>query len=526
MAFFIDIANLGMALIALPTIQQELHYSDSELQWVMSSYTLTFGGFLLVGGRLGDILGFRTLLNTGLFLFTAFTLGCALVKSGIGLLVLRAFQGLAAALTIPSAQAHIGLFFPDESSRAMALGGWGACGSMGFVLGPIIGGALTSTIGWRWIFWLPLIISGTTFVAALIFIPSREEKRAPAFAHLLARLDLPGVLTSVPGLILLTFALTSGNANENHGWSTGTVIATLIVSVVLLTAFVVIEMKFAKDPLLPHRMWERGNPLLPSAALAAATYAVWQGSNFFLTLELQDFGFTPLQTAIRFLPLGVSAFMVNMIVPRLVAPVGPRLLFLAGWLTAIPGIVLLALLRDRDDYFRFAFPGMILYIAGVGTVYLVANFVVVGSAKPEEQGTVAGVYNMSLQVGGAVLGLAVLTAVQNGVTNSQGGPGDAHARLLGYRAAYYGAIALAASGAVFSVFAIRSVDRPKGAVLEDGEGAGADAKSTGTTMGKEDAVNEKERERQGELGAGAVGTSNPRGVESPAEVVEKGLLSA
>lgn len=263
-------------------------------------------------------------------------------------------------------------------------------------------------------------MAGTTFVAAFIFVPSRNDiKSRRDFSQVLSRLDLPGVFTSIPGLILLTFALTSGNENNNRGWSSAAVIVTLVISVLLLLFFVYIEAKVSMDPLLPKQMWQRGNPLLPSAALAAATYAVWQGLNYFLTLELQgqlhdavqymkslnmyilfcqnsDFGFSALSTSIRFLPLGVSAFLINMIVPRLLVPLGPRILFVAGWLITIPGVVLLSLLRDGGDYWRFAFPGMILYILGVCTVYLVANIVVVGSAAPEDQGTVAGVYNVCL----------------------------------------------------------------------------------------------------------------------------------
>ncbi|PSR81371.1 aminotriazole resistance protein [Coniella lustricola] len=443
--FFVDIGNLGMCTIALPTIKNELGFDESSLQW--------YGGFLMVGGRLGDILGQEIVLKVSMVAFTVFTLVCALVSSDIGFLVSRALQGMAAAFTIPSAQAMIGHVFPDPKEHALALSWWGATGSMGFVLGPIVGGLFTSLLTWRWIFWFTIILEGSLAVLAMILFHNVEaphQKRSLRLDHVLAQSDPIGTGLSTPGLILLVYALTAGN---QVGWSNASVISTLALAVVLLLAFVIVEKKIARYPFVPPHLWKTGS-LGVGCALTAITYAVWQGANYFLTIQLQDLGFTPLETALRFLPLGITAFLVNMIIPHLLAPVGPRNLLLASWLFAIAGITLLTFVHSKADYWHLCVPGMVLYILGVGTVYYVSMVIVVTSAPPEDQGSVAGVFNMSLNIGGAVLGMAILTVVANSVTNSHGGQSFIGARLRGYQASYYGAIAWSVLATLISAYLV------------------------------------------------------------------------
>ncbi|KAI2626411.1 aminotriazole resistance protein [Xylaria nigripes] len=456
LVFFVDIANLGMANIALPTIQKSLGYDDGTLQWVLTAYSLAFGGLLMAGGRLGDIFGHRSVLIFGMTLFNIATLICALVRDPIGFLIGRAFQGVAAAFTIPSAQSLVALSFEDPQSRVRAFATWGASGSTGFVFGPIIGGLLTSLVSWQWIFWFSLIVEGALEISALALLftnnlpvaASASEKRESKWAGLHIRLDVLGTALSIPALVLLVFGLTTGNI---VGWDKAEVIATIVTAGVLLASFVFVEVKVSSDPILPKYIWGDRIRIL-GCVVAALTYGAWQGCNYLLTLQLQSFGFSALGTALRFLPLGITAMVTNIIVPLILKPVGARILLIGSWILVLVGIVLFSRMESGDDYWRLCLPGMILYIAGVGTVYFVGNVTVVATASQETQGTVSGVYNMFLNVGGAVLGVAVLTVITNSVTSNNGGKESPHAILDGYRAGYYGAIAMAVIGLVCSIF--------------------------------------------------------------------------
>ncbi|KAF9632088.1 Major facilitator superfamily [Lasiodiplodia theobromae] len=344
-AMFLDLANLSAITIALPTIQENFDVDAGNLQWMISAYSLTFGGFLLLGGRGGDIFGHRRVLLFGMVFFALFSLVCALSPTFIGLVIARAFQGIGAAFTIPPAQAHVALYFTEPAKKAKALGIWGAAGSLGFIIGLILGGVLTAFLGWRWIFWISLIISSLVIPAAYLILPrprsSRDATPPPSdgaspdvptdaaqkkFLHSLRerliRFDALGIALGVPGILLLTYALTSANAT---GWDAPSIIATLCASVVLLALFVAHERTASQAILAPHLFRSRSFDL--TLVLAVLTYAVRQACTYFLTVQLQrSFGYSAIRTSVLFIPLGVSALVCNTLSGRLVPVLGARVM--------------------------------------------------------------------------------------------------------------------------------------------------------------------------------------------------------
>ncbi|KAI1261345.1 aminotriazole resistance protein [Xylariaceae sp. FL1019] len=465
LVFFIDSATLVMANIALPTIKNDLNFDDGSLQWVLTAYALTFGGFLLAFGRLCDVFGHKSILIFGLTLFNVSSVVCAAAHNQIGLNIGRAFQGIGAAAAIPSAQSILSLTFDDPHKRNIAFAMWGASGSTGFVLGPVIGGLFTTLVSWEWIFWFLLIFEGTLEVVAIIIMPKSQRQHDVPWQQLPSRTDLLGSLLSLGGFVLIVYALTAGNI---EGWVAADVLATLIIGVLLLGVFVFTELKVAAHPLLPHYLWHDSTKL-SGCALAALTYAVWVGVNYLLTLELQEFGFTALSTALRFIPLGVTALIVNIVIPPLLKPVGPKPLLIGSWALAIVGLVLFVLMKSGDDYWRLCLPGMILYTFGIATIYYLGNVLVVATAAAADQGTISGVYNMFLNIGGAVLGVGLITLVADAVTQNNGPRDSPSALLAGYRAGYYYALGLSVLATIPSVFGMPSKKQLAAASAQDKE---------------------------------------------------------
>ncbi|KAM5441779.1 hypothetical protein MferCBS31731_003039 [Microsporum ferrugineum] len=477
---FLDLSNLSAVTIALPTIGEQLHTDQAQLQWVISAYALTFGSFLLLGGRSGDIFGHRRILLFGSYFFSLFTLVSALAPSFTALVIARAFQGIGAGFTIPSAQAHVAIYFPSPAERAKALGFWAAAGSMGFIVGLILGGVLTALLSWRWIFWITLILSAVVVPAAHIILPRAITAHSPASREItdqereenklfysiktrLIRFDVLGICLGVPSLLLLTYALTSANT---AGWSSPSIVSTLVISSVLLLVFALHEYR-APQALINPRLFSPSFTL--TLVLAVATYAVRQACSYFLTLQLQSYGSSPLHTALLFLPVGISALITNTAAGRLVPLLGARAMFVLGWGLCIPGVILFSFITQKTSYWHFTFPGMILYIAGLGVVYITANFVVVSNANKSDQGVVAGVFNVALQVGGSVLGLAVLTGVADGI-NGRYGSGNAEGKLslIGYQSVYYSCIILCAVALVLSLV-VKIPDAMKGSLWKNPE---------------------------------------------------------
>jgi MFS family permease len=352
-------------------------------------------------------------------------------------------------------------------------------------MGLILGGILTDFLGWRWIFWISFILLGVIIPAAFVILPqtARESGHVSSpstevpidsnvaksffksFKERASRFDVPGISLGLPGILILTYALTSSNQT---GWGSPSIIATLVVSFFLLLAFGFHE-SHASSAILPVHLF-RSVSFDLTLVLVINTFAVRQACTYFLTVQLQSFGNSPIHTSVLFIPLGVSALIWNTIAGRLVPIFGARFMFILGWSVSIPGVLLFSFVNEDTSYWRYAFPGMILYIAGIGTVYITASFVIVSSASRSDQGAAAGVFNVALQVGGSVVGLAVLTAVAQGIQEKYGASDTPAGELthVAYQSVYYSCVILCFIGLVLSAFAIEVPDSMKGSIWKRG----------------------------------------------------------
>lgn len=276
----------------------------------------------------------------------------------------------------------------------------------------------------------------------------------------LIRFDVLGICLGVPGLLLLTYALTSGNIS---GWGSPSIVSTLVVASILLIFFVYRECR-ASQALINPKLFDSSFSL--TLALAVVTNAVRQACAYFLTLQLQSYGNSPLHTSVLFLPMGVSVLIANSIAGRLVPVLGARIMFILGSALCIPSMVLFSLITEESSYWRFTFPGMILYIAGLGVVYTTANFVVVSSASKSDQGAVAAVFNVFLQVGGSICGLAVLTAMSNSIDRPFGTHSGSPEMLspVGYKSVYYSCLILSFVALLISLLCVRVPEAIRGSI--------------------------------------------------------------
>lgn len=316
MAQFMLILDIAIVNVALPPIAEDLGFSPGNLQLVVTAYALTFGGLLLLGGRLSDLLGRRNAFVWGLGLFTLASLGCGLAPSAAFLVAARAMQGVGGALVAPAALSLLTSIFPEGEERNRALGLWSAVAATGGAAGLLIGGVLTDLAGWRSVFLVTVPLGAIVALASLRVLPEGRPETGGG------RLDWAGAATATTGLVALVYGLGRG---ETEGFGEVSVVALLLSAVVLIAAFVVIELR-VREPLVPFGLFR--SPTLTGANLATLLLsAVIIGTNFFLTLYLQQvLSFSPLQTGLAFLPQTLAAAVASGVAARLVSRLGVRAL--------------------------------------------------------------------------------------------------------------------------------------------------------------------------------------------------------
>ena len=412
-ALFLDALDVSMVGVALPSISSDLDMSTSSLQWVISGYVLGFGGFLLLGGRLADLLGRRRVFLIALGVFVVASALGGLVDDGSLLIATRFIKGVSAAFTAPAGLSIITTSFAEGPMRNRALAIYAATGATGFSLGLVYGGLLTE-IGWRWVFLLPAPIALITLIAALKLVP---DSGRPAGAR--RGFDLAGAVTLTASMLLLVFTVVEA---PDAGWASVRTIGSLAAVAALMTAFVAIERRTAR-PLVRLGIL-RSASLVRANVGAMSLIGGWFGFQFIATLYMQQLrGWSPLETGLAILPGGL---LVALIAPRLtplITRLGPGPLISAGLLSTVAAYALFLPIGLDSPYATAILPTMLLGGLGFALAYGPLNIAATNGIAPEEQGLAGGLLNTSFQFGGALV-LAIVTAVNNANVGAGGSPQD------------------------------------------------------------------------------------------------------
>ena len=451
MTQFVIVIDASIVNVALPSIGSHLHFVPADLSWVVNAYTLTFGGFLLLGGRLADLLGRRRMFMLGLVVFSLASFAGGIAQSEGWLLAARAVQGLGAAIVSPAALSIITTTFADGAERNRALGIWGAVAGAGGAAGVLLGGILTSGLSWRWVLFVNVPIGiAAAALAPRTVVESRSDDAT-------STLDLPGAVTVTAGLSLLVYAIVDA---VNAGWGSSTTLLKIAGAVVLLVAFLIIELR-QRQPLMPFSIFRlrtlRGANIV-GLLIGMSLFSMF----FFISLYLQNvLHYSPIKTGISYLPLAVgiilSAGAASQLVTRVgfKAPLIAGLLFIAGgllWFSQVPG--------TGGSFAADVLGPSILAAIGLGFAFVPVTIAAVSGTEPREAGLASGLINTAQQVGGA-LGLAILATIANSRTQSlvhAGVHNTSVALTKGFDRAFLVGAGFAVAGAILAAFLISSRD--------------------------------------------------------------------
>jgi EmrB/QacA subfamily drug resistance transporter len=403
---FMDIIDSSIMNVALPSIRADLGFSQQLLQWVLSGYLVTYGGFLLLGGRAADLLGRRRLLVAGTVVFAMCSLAGGLATSANMLIAARVAQGVGAALMAPAGLSILTTTFTDAKDRTRALGVWGAMTGVAAATGVFLGGVLSQGPGWRWVLFVNLPVCVVIVAAAMVLVPG-ERGRAR-----LATLDLPGAGLITAAMILLVYTLVKA---PDAGWGNRNTIGELVTATVLLAAFVVAERR-TPNPLFPFAIF-RVKGLAAADATQLIAFAGFLSVFFFLTLYMQNvLGFTPTQSGSAYLPVTAGIVLAAGMSAQLIPRIGTRPVIVAGTLIAAAGVFYLARIPVHGRYSTDLLPGLVVMSIGLGAVFVAVTAAANAGVSPGQAGLAAGLLNTSLQLGSA-LGLAVFSAIATARTN-------------------------------------------------------------------------------------------------------------
>jgi EmrB/QacA subfamily drug resistance transporter len=445
---FMVILDVSIVNVALPSIQTDLGFSQENLQWVLSAYALVFGGFLLLGGRLADILGRRGVFMGGLVVFTIGSLLCGLAWDDTSLIGARALQGLGAATVTPSALSILTTTFTEGRERNIALGAWGAVGGAGAAAGVLMGGILTDLLSWEWIFFVNVPVG----VAALILSPIllSESRDAHGQSH-----DVPGAVLVTSGLVLLVLGITQGRQWE---WLSAQTLGVFAAAAALLVAFVVWENR-QREPLVPlsiFRLQTLTAANVVGLIMGAANYSMW----LILTLYMQQvLGLSALQTGFGYLAVAGTAIIWANVAAAVVTRIGVKPTLVFGMSVMTLGLLYFTQVSVDGSYWTDLFPGFLLIGLGLLFAFVPLTIAAVAGTRPQEAGLASGLINTTQQIGGAV-GIAILSTIAVSTTDDAVAQGTAMPVALtgGFVNAFWAGAAISFAGLLVSIFLVRGRD--------------------------------------------------------------------
>ena len=466
LTMFLVVLDSSIINLALPAIKSALGFDTASLQWVVTAYILTFGGFLMLGGRLADLYGRRRILVLGMGGFVLFSLLLGFAASGPMLIALRALQGLAAALMAPTALSILLTTFEEGHERNKALSIWSIVASGGAAIGVFLGGLLTQYLGWEWCFFVNVPIGILGIIGVMKYVPAHSQEAKDK------HLDLPGAVLVTGGLMSLVYALT---AATEAGWTAPSTLLTLLLSAILIGAFLFNETK-AKHPLVPLSIFRIRNVSganLVMLPVMAGALGMFYFSSLFVQNVLQ---YSPVMSGLAFLPIPIIIGILSHYAPHLLERFGFKKLMVVGISLITVGTFLMSFVTVDSSYWTHLLPAFLILASGFGTSFISVAVAATAGVPGNEAGLASGLMNTSQQIGGA-LGLAILAVVASSATTGSVNAGQSmvEASVHGYQQAFFWAAVLIAVSLLIAIFVIRA---PK-----------AESKETPVPLAKEGVAN-------------------------------------
>src|SRR5437763_6151176 len=442
---FMVVLDIAIVNVALPSIKDDLGFSEANLQWVISAYALVFGGFLLLGGRAADLLGRRRMFLVAVVVFTVASLLAGLAWSEASLIAARALQGLGAAIITPAALSILSTTFTEGRERNIALGAWGAVGGFGAAAGVLLGGILTDALSWSWIFFVNVPVGVSAFILAPLLLKESRDAEVKRF-------DVPGAVLVTSGLSLFVYAITQAG---QHGWLGGQTLSFFAVSLVLLVGFVAWELRHP-EPLMRFGILRTKTIAGANVAgfiMGTATFSLF----LMLTLYMQQvLGYSPMKTGVAYLAVAGTAIFTSAIAAQLVTRIGVKPVLVIGMTSLTAGLAYFTQVSVHGSYLGDLLPGFLLIAVGLGFSFLPISISALAGIQPAVAGLASALINTSQPIGGA-LGIAALSTIATSRTSDAlaGGATRAQALVDGFHGAFFAGVILAAIGIVAALTLIR-----------------------------------------------------------------------